>query len=123
MKARQRRISNPIRISAGIALLTLAGLFAAPDAEAQTAARKAGRGLAGITCSFLDIPGNMVEVTRRDGPVMGMTVGLAIGIGKSVARTLIGVYELLSSPFEAPPGFEPILEPEFPWSYFDDHPS
>jgi putative exosortase-associated protein (TIGR04073 family) len=65
----------------------------------------------------------MVEVTRRDGAVQGWTVGLAVGLGKFVARTLVGVYELVTAPFAAPPGFEPILEPEFPWGYFDDPPS
>jgi putative exosortase-associated protein (TIGR04073 family) len=118
----QYPISKHGVIRAGVAIVLLLGLLAAPPAEAQTAARKAGRGLAGITYSFLEIPGNMVEVSRRDGVGMGLTVGFAIGVGKLVARTLIGTYELITAPFEAPPGFEPILEPEFPWGYFDDSP-
>ena len=123
MEARQRRTSKLGFLGTGVALIALVGVLAAPAAQAQTAARKAGRGLAGMTCSFLEIPGNMVEVGRRDGPIQGATVGFAIGVGKLVARTLIGVYEFLTAPFEAPPGFEPILEPEFPWGYFDDPPS
>jgi putative exosortase-associated protein (TIGR04073 family) len=121
---RLNRIDLPQRsaVFAAIALIAFFGLLAS-TASAQTAARKAGRGLAGITCSFLEIPGNMVEVTRRDGAVQGWTVGLAVGLGKFVARTLVGVYELVTAPFAAPPGFEPILEPEFPWGYFDDPPS
>jgi len=120
VNTRQRRFSKLIAICTTVAIVMPVAVLAAPPAEAQTAARKFGRGLAGMTCSFLEIPGNMVEVGRRDGPVMGVTVGFAIGVGKLVARTLIGAYEFLTAPFEAPPGFEPILEPEFPWSYFDD---
>jgi hypothetical protein len=46
-------------------------------------------------------------------------LGFVFGLGKIVVRTLVGVYEFVSAPFEAPAGFEPIIEPEFPWSYFD----
>jgi putative exosortase-associated protein (TIGR04073 family) len=61
----------------------------------------------------------MVAESREHGPGMGMPVGFAIGVGKIVARVLVGTYEFLSAPFAAPAGFKPILEPEFPWSYFE----
>jgi hypothetical protein len=31
------------------------------------------------------------------------------------ATEVIGVYEVLTCPFEAPPNFKPIMEPEFSW--------
>ncbi len=37
-----------------------------------------------------------------------------------VVRTLVGVFEFVSSPFPVPEGFEPIIEPEFPWDYFEE---
>ncbi len=37
-------------------------------------------------------------------------------IGRSV--TLVGVYEFVTAPFPIPAGYEPILEPEFPWGDF-----
>ena len=109
--------------SAGRALL-LAVVFAvtlAPGAWAQemTAGRKAGRGLAGITLGVLEIPGNIVQETRTNGGFSGATVGLGVGLGKFVARELIGVYELLSAPFPIPEGYQPVLTPEFPWQYFE----
>ena len=85
-----------------------------------TAARKAGRGLAAMTTSFLEIPGNMVAESREHGPGMGVPLGFTLGLGKIVIRVLVGVYEFVSAPFNAPAGFEPIIEPEYPWSYFDD---
>jgi putative exosortase-associated protein (TIGR04073 family) len=97
----------------------LAVLATPRDGAAQTAARKAGRGLAGMTTAFLEVPGNVVrEMDRRD-PVEGAAVGFAIGLGMIVPRVLVGVYEFLSAPFAAPPGYRPILEPEFPWDYFE----
>jgi putative exosortase-associated protein (TIGR04073 family) len=101
----------------------LVGILTIPtlsQAIEYTAARKAGRGLAAMTTGFLEIPGNMVAVTRESGPGMGMTLGFALGLGKLVVRELVGVYEFLSCPFEAPAGFKPIIDPEFPWDYFEE---
>ena len=101
---------------AAIALLTVSLLASASNA--QTAARKFGRGLAGMTLGFLEVPGNMVERTHKDGPAEGIPLGFVIGLGMIVPRTLVGVYEFVSAPFPAPPGYAPILHPEYPWSYF-----
>jgi len=86
---------------------------------AQTAARKCLRGLAGMTTGFLELPGNMVAETRTKGAAEGIPLGFAKGLGMIVVRELVGVYEFLSAPFPAPAGYRPIIEPEFPWDYFD----
>ena len=88
------------------------------SAEGQTAARKFGRGLAGMTTAFLEVPGNMVAQTRKRGAAEGVPLGFAIGLGMIVPRVLVGVYEFVTAPFPAPSGYRPILEPEFPWDYF-----
>jgi putative exosortase-associated protein (TIGR04073 family) len=101
----------------------LVGILSTPavsQAVEYTAARKAARGLAAMTTSFLEVPGNMVAESHEHGPGMGVPLGFVLGLGKIVVRVLVGVYEFVSSPIEAPAGFEPIIEPEFPWSYFDD---
>jgi len=102
------------------AVLVATGLFMAPQAEAQyTAARKAGRGLAGMTCGFLEIPGNIVKVGEERGQAYGFTLGFVEGLGRLVVRELVGVYEFVSSPFAVPEGYRPILQPEYPWDYFN----
>lgn len=107
---------------AGIALATAAALGAglAADARGDTAADKAGRGLAGMTTGFLELPGNIVVETREHGPAYGMTVGFAKGLGGIVVRELVGVYEFVTAPFAVPEGYRPILSPEYPWDYFDE---
>ena len=65
----------------------------------------------------------MVAESRKHGAGAGIPLGFVFGLGKLVVRELVGVYEFLSSPFEAPDGFVPIIEPEFPWSYFDEQPA
>jgi putative exosortase-associated protein (TIGR04073 family) len=94
-------------------------LVAASSAGAQTAPRKFLRGLAGMTTSILEIPGNMVAETNKRGPGEGLPLGFAKGLGMIVPRTLVGVWEFVSAPFPVPKGYAPILEPEFPWGYFN----
>jgi putative exosortase-associated protein (TIGR04073 family) len=74
--------------------------------------------LAAMTTGFLEIPGNIVKETRAQGAI-GFPIGLATGLGMTVTRELVGVYEFLSAPFPVPAGFQPILQPEYPWDYFE----
>ena len=98
-----------------VSLLALPG-----TAEAQTAARKVGRGLAAMTTGFLEVPGNIVKVSRDRGYGWGFSLGFVQGLGMIVVRELVGVYEFLTCPVPVPAGFEPIIQPEFPWSYFEE---
>lgn len=79
---------------------------------------KALRGLAGMTTGFLEIPGNIIETGENEGPVRAWTEGLVRGLGMSIVRPAVGVYELVTAPVPAPSGYRPILQPEYPWSYF-----
>lgn len=101
------------------AIIALVIALVATPVGAQTAVRKVGRGLAGMTTSFLELPGNIVKETHERGPAEGIPLGFAMGLGMIVPRTLVGVYEFLSAPFPAPAGYRPILQPEFPWGYFE----
>jgi len=105
------------------ALLAPASVMAEGYTSAQeyTSARKAGRGAAAITTGFLEIPGNMIDETSARGPWLGVPVGFGLGIAFTVRRVLVGSYELLTAPFAMPAGFEPIIEPEFAWGYFDQN--
>ena len=109
------------RAAIWIAVPVLFCLLASPAlAVEHNAARKVGRGLAAMTTAFLEVPGNIVKISRERSPVWGFTLGFGIGLGKIVPRNLVGVYEFLTAPFPAPPGYEPMLEPEFPWGYFEE---
>jgi putative exosortase-associated protein (TIGR04073 family) len=89
-------------------------------AAAQTAPRKFLRGFVGMTAAFLEVPGNMMRETERRGAATGMPLGFAKGLGMIVPRVLVGVWEFVSAPFPLPEGYQPVLEPEFPWGYFDE---
>jgi putative exosortase-associated protein (TIGR04073 family) len=111
--------SISIRRATAAALLAATLLAPVSAFAAQyDAARKFGRGLAGMTCGVMELPGNIVETTRKQGIGYGLTLGTAKGLGMIVARELVGVYEFLTAPFPAPPGYKLILHPEYPWGYF-----
>jgi putative exosortase-associated protein (TIGR04073 family) len=99
----------------GVALL----LPAAAGAAQQTAVRKFGRGLAAMTTGFLEVPGNVVKMNRERGPGWAVSLGFVQGLGMIVVRELVGVYEFVTAPFPLPEGYAPIIQPEFPWGYFD----
>jgi putative exosortase-associated protein (TIGR04073 family) len=100
-----------------IALAILAPSSA--SAAGYTAVRKLGRGFAGMTCGVMEVPGNMVKVTREKGPGYGFTLGFVEGLGMIVVRELVGVYEFVTAPIPAPAGYRPIIQPEYPWGYFE----
>lgn len=121
-RASRSAVRSTARAAIGALVLTTLLLPAAAFAQENTAARKAGRGLAGMTLGFLEVPGNVVQETRTNGVFSGATIGLAMGVGKLVARELVGVYEFVTAPFAVPANFEPVLEPEFTWEYFESEP-
>jgi putative exosortase-associated protein (TIGR04073 family) len=106
------------RLGAALLAAALALPLGPAPAAAQSAPRKFGRGLAAMTCGFLEIPGNIVQTSRQRGVGWGVTLGFAEGLGRTVVRELVGVYEFVTAPFPVPSGYRPIIEPEFPWDYF-----
>jgi putative exosortase-associated protein (TIGR04073 family) len=88
--------------------------------SADTVWHKMGRGFAAITTPFLELPGNIIDTNEREGPVSAWTSGVARGIGMTIVRPAVGLYEVVTTPIAAPKNYEPILEPEYPWSYFGE---
>ena len=87
--------------------------------EQYTAMDKLGRGLAGMTTGFLELPGNIAAENRDHGAGAAATVGFAKGIGMIPVRELVGVYNFVTAPIPYPNGYRPILHPEYPWQYFE----
>ncbi len=110
-----RRISRAVLCTALVALL----LPAATAAAEYTAPRKLGRGFAGLTAGFLELPGHILKESRANGAAQGLTLGFATGLGAVVTRTLVGAWEFVTFPFPVPAGYKPILKPEYPWDHID----
>jgi putative exosortase-associated protein (TIGR04073 family) len=73
--------------------------------------KKLGRGLRNAT-EFArggDIRRSMEQTALWDGTELAYTTGFIRGFNRSMARTAIGVYEIVTFPF---PSYDPLLTPE-----------
>jgi putative exosortase-associated protein (TIGR04073 family) len=106
-----------MRSTLHLGALVAAVLLVAPLAQAEEpgALRKLGRGFANLTLGVLEIPRNIVEENRANGPLSAATVGVALGLARAPARTVLGAYEILSAPFALPEAYAPMISPEYAW--------
>ena len=79
---------------------------------AQDPPKKLGRGIVNTLTGFLEVPLKVIRISKSDGVMMGVTVGLAKGIGWGFFRTLVGLYEIVTFVIPAPAGYESILDPD-----------
>ena len=87
-------------------------------AEGGSAGAKLCRGLAGIGLGFLELPGNMVEISKEEGIALGLTEGFFKGVLMMTVRYTVGLYETLTFPFAVPAEYRSPVTPDYPWGYF-----
>jgi putative exosortase-associated protein (TIGR04073 family) len=112
--------------------VTAAALLATPaharsrtdhrPASDYTPLDKFSRGLAGMTTGVLELPGNIAAENRESGAGSAATIGFAKGLGMIPVRELLGVFNFVTAPIPWPNGYAPIMEPEYPWRYFEGAP-
>jgi putative exosortase-associated protein (TIGR04073 family) len=109
-----------------VTILTIA-LGAAPASaepmEAGKAFTKFTRGFINLVTGWVEIPKRVQETSYNSGAAAGYTWGILRGIGHSFIRTAAGCYELLTFPFPAPPGYEPVIQPEYIFTNEPETPS
>ena len=101
-----------------VSVVLVSGLVTAAFAEDMVppaAAEKAVRGLANTGLGLgVELPKTVYYDTLEDGPLYGLTVGVLEGLSWGIARTLVGIYEVVTFPFPAPEGYRPIYKPDYP---------
>ncbi|HVK58954.1 MAG TPA: exosortase system-associated protein, TIGR04073 family [Candidatus Kapabacteria bacterium] len=102
-------------ISSAVATLAI-GIFATGCAGPE---EKFGRGLNNVTefARMGEIRRSMEQTALWEGTDKAYTTGLVRGINRSLARTGVGVFEILTFPF---PTYDPLFLPEqsvYPDSY------
>ena len=83
--------------------------------KTYSAGDKLGRGLANVFLGFIEVPRNIHNTTTEESLLVGWTVGLGKGVGYTVLRFLVGVYETVTFPFPLPDDFVPVYQPEYVW--------
>jgi putative exosortase-associated protein (TIGR04073 family) len=99
--------------------LAVGALLAAGCAKTE---RKLGRGVRNLTefARLGEIRKSVEETALFDSPDMAYTTGFVKGFNKSLVRTGVGVYEILTAPF---PPYDPVFtnyipeHPQYPSSY------
>src|SRR5574337_1989402 len=90
--------------------------FAEDESVAALATKKAVRGVTnGALGVVVEVPKGVYYGTVEDGPLYGLTVGALEGLSWGIARTLTGVYEIVTSPFPIPESYRPIYQPQYPF--------
>ena len=87
------------------------------SAVEQGRIRKLGRGLANIATCPAELIRTPELISRREGALVGMTVGVVRGAWRTLIRGAAGVYEVLTFYSDAPNGFKPFIDPEFVWEH------
>ncbi|MBI1991869.1 MAG: exosortase system-associated protein, TIGR04073 family [Candidatus Omnitrophica bacterium] len=112
----------------GWLLAALVLLVSVPRASAESmdsgkAFTKFTRGFVNIVTGWVEIPKRIQETSQASGAFAGFTWGVLRGIGYGFIRTAAGGYELVTFPFPAPPGYEPVIQPEYVFSERSTHSS
>jgi len=72
-------------------------------------------GIANAVGGFMEIPKTVIILSRSEGPVYGMTVGLMTGVLHTLGRTVYGVVDMAT--FMIPT--KPLVDPDYVWNDFD----
>ena len=99
-----------------LAVLIILGSFFFLSAEvyADTMWSKFGRGVNNVIFGWVELVRQPEVMHREEGERWPIAVagGLLRGIPYSIARTAVGVYEILTFPIPRPRDFRPIMLPE-----------
>jgi putative exosortase-associated protein (TIGR04073 family) len=101
-------------LAAAAVVVTLSGC--------SSAERKFGRGVSNMTeiVRMGEIRRSLEQTTLWEGPDVGATKGFFTGLNKTLARTGVGIYEMVTAPF---PPYEPVftdylqVRPVYPDNY------
>ena len=102
---------------AGLTALVLLAVFVSPTYAAQELVGKMGnklkRGVINIATGWVELFNQPHKVGQEEGFGAGATKGVALGIGWTVARTVVGAWDTATFLFPVPSDYAPVLDPEY----------
>ncbi len=75
---------------------------------------KLGRGLSNVALGWTDVFAQPYQMGHEQRLPIAILGGGCKGVAMTVARAVVGVYEIITFPFPVPGGYEPIIKPEIP---------
>jgi len=102
----------------GLIIILFVIAFAVPG-YCDDPLKKLGRGLCNLGTFPLEMFLQTSRVNNSDGPMAAATWGILKGVGMSIARLMVGAYEVVTFPLPVPKDYAPILkDPEF---FFEEY--
>jgi putative exosortase-associated protein (TIGR04073 family) len=95
-----------------LVLVALCFSFMAP-AFANEPKDKICRGTANLFSGFLEVPQNIDIEWKKCNPVTGTVTGLFKGLFWGIARTVSGVWDIITFPFPSPDKYDSAIQPEY----------
>lgn len=77
---------------------------------------KLSHGVANMTMGFLELPKNVINISNDSNILVGITLGTLRGSAEGVSRTLVGIADMLSSPFST----RDFVSPGYPWERYSE---
>ena len=75
--------------------------------------RKLGRGVSNTAFGWLEFLKGIEDVGEQNGFFAAISWGPFYGLGKSLTRSAVGLYEVATFPLAIPRDFRPLVQPEF----------
>lgn len=105
------RTACALALSAGMAGPAWAEVEASPRFDGML--RKLGRGVANVATCPAELFRTTEQTLHREGYIAAMTVGILQGALRTILRGSVGVFEIATFYAEIPPGYKPLIMPEF----------
>ncbi|MBY0473848.1 MAG: exosortase system-associated protein, TIGR04073 family [Nitrosomonas sp.] len=104
-----------VKLSLVLAIsFVLSSQAVASGSNFNTSGERFVSGIANVTTGWVELPKNIVLTGQKDGPIYGVTVGLAMGLMHTVGRTLVGALDVAT--FWMP--LKPSVNPPYIWEDF-----
>ena len=101
---------------ATITVFVLLAVFASPTYAQDTTMSKMGnklrRGIINVATGWVELFNQPHKVGQAEGFGAGATKGVALGIGWTVAREVVGAWDVGTFLFPIPPDYRSVLDPE-----------
>ena len=101
---------------AGVTALVLLTVFVSPSFAQETMSKmgnKLKRGVVNLATGWVELFNQPHKVGQEEGFGAGATKGVAMGIGWTVAREVVGAWDTVTFLFPVPADYAFVLDPEY----------
>ena len=101
---------------AGLTALVLLAVVVSPSYAEELVGKmgnKLKRGVINVATGWVELFNQPHKVGQEEGFGAGATKGVALGIGWTVARTVVGAWDVATFLFPVPADYAAVLDPEY----------